>query len=122
DELVLGRGEFRKRIDESSCHQWGDILYDIHQDLLLEKQMHGAPDAWIVERLSFGIQPGGVNDALVKFCGRELRNCCRLAGGNRVERAAAITSALQDPRAQVRGTRQGVVNFDAIEVRQPLVP
>src|SRR5216683_6676924 len=84
--------------------------------------MHGAPDARIVERLSFGIQPGRVNDALVEFGGGEAGRCSRLAGGRRVERARVIHSARQNRGPKLRGKWQEMVDFEAIEVRQAFVP
>ena len=43
-KLVVGRGELGKRINEASHHQRRNILHDVHQNLLLEEQMHGAPE------------------------------------------------------------------------------
>src|SRR5580700_3896002 len=84
--------------------------------------MHGAPDAWIIERLSFGIQPGRVNHALVEFSGGQTRNGSRLAGSGRVERAGVIHSARQNRGRKLRGKWQEMVDFDAIEVGQAFVP
>src|ERR1700719_3671624 len=69
DELVPGRGELGKRVDESPGHQRGDILHHINQDRLVEQQMHGGPDPAIIKRRPFGIHPGRVNYALVEFRG-----------------------------------------------------
>ena len=50
-------------------HQRRNVLYDIHQNLLLAQQMDGASDARIVEWLLFGVEPSRVNYALIEFRG-----------------------------------------------------
>src|SRR5260221_10193168 len=84
--------------------------------------MHRAPDARIVERLSLGIQPSSVNHALVEFRRRQAGRCRRFPGGGRVERPRVIHSARQDRGPKLRGKWQEMVDFDAIEVGQILVP
>ena len=121
-KLVLGRGELGERVDEAPHHQWRDVLHDVDQDLLLEQQMQGAPDARIIERLPFGIDPGRVDHALVEACGGHARHRRRLADGRRVERAGVIHPPRQDGGAQLRGERQQIVEFDAVEIGQALVP
>src|SRR5207248_5710014 len=109
DELIPGGGELGKRINKASGHQRRDILHDVHQDLFLEQQMHGAPDTRIVERLSFGIEPGRVDHALVEFRSGQTRSCSRLASSNRVERTGVIHSARQNRGSKLRRKWQEMV-------------
>ena len=64
-ELLLGRGEFRERIDKAADHHRRHVLYHIDEDRPVENQVHGAAHARIVERLSLVVDPGRVDHALV---------------------------------------------------------
>ena len=84
--------------------------------------MDGAADPRIVERLLLVVHPGALDDALVEVRRRHALGFLRLARSDRVADAGIVDAVAEDRRAEFRRKRQDVKEFDAVEVRQPLVP
>ena len=87
-------------VDEATHHQRRDIIYDVHQHLLLERRVHGPPYAWIIEWLPLGIDPGRIDHALVEPRRGHPRGGGGLADGRRIERAGVIHPPRQDGRPE----------------------
>ena len=61
------RGKFREGIDKPTDQRRGHVFDHIDQDVPIQRQVHGPPHAWIIERLFGVIDPHGMNDALVEI-------------------------------------------------------
>ena len=59
----------------------------------VEREMHGAAHARIVERLLLGVQPGALDHALVEVGGGHARRRLRLARRDRIDDARVVHAA-----------------------------
>ena len=84
--------------------------------------MDGAADPRIVQRLLLAVHPGSLDDRLVEGRCRHAGRLLSLARRHRIDDAAVVDAVRQQRRAELGRERQRVVELDAVEIGQPLVP
>ncbi len=121
-EFGQRRGELRERIDEAAHHHRRDVLHHVDQHRLVEHEVEGPAHSGIVERLLLVVHPGRLDDALVEVHARHALGRLDPALRHRIEQTGIIDTAGEQAGAELGRERQGVIELDAVEIGQALVP
>ena len=90
--------------------------------MTVKRQVHGAAHAQIVEGFFGIVDPQGVNHTLVEIGKGQVRHGFKFSGRYRVNGARIVHLAPQQRRGNIREPGIQVVNLQAVQVGQPLVP
>src|SRR5687767_45267 len=122
-ELRTRRRHLVERIDEAADLHRGRVLHDLHERGAVHGQMDGPPHARVGQRLVLlHVGPEGLDDALVEGGRGHALHLLRLPPGHGVQQPRVIDPARQEGGAELRRERQEVVDLEAVDERQPLVP
>ncbi len=121
-QLVDRRRPLGERVDHAAHHHRRHVLDDVDQHRPVERQMDGAAHPRIVERLLLVVHPGALDDALIEVRRRHALGVLGLARRHRIADAGIVDAVGQDRRAELRRERQRVIELDAVEIGQALVP
>ena len=115
-------GEFREGIDKTSHQHGGDLFHHFHQDGFVEHQMHGPAYTRVVKRFAGVVDPHRLNDALIIIRARHALRALHFFQAHRVEEPGIIDSTGEERGAELRRKGREMVEFNAIEVGQAIVP
>src|SRR5262249_49026673 len=100
----------------------GDIFDEFCQRVAIEHQMHGSAHARVAERFFLVVDPVGNDHTLIKVRARHAWSALNFPQADWVYSACIIDLASQERRPDFWCPGCEMIELEAIEVRQPLVP